>query len=125
MRKCAATNRSLPTWWRRSALDALAGVAINPPTPLEKIDRVAPECDLILCMSVMPGFGGQQFDAVALEKLRTLRDRDDVTALLEVDGGVNHDTIANCVAPALTCWWLARRFQAAKAISGDSPNSNN
>lgn len=78
------------------ALDALAGVAINPPTPLEKIDRVAPECDLILCMSVMPGFGGQQFDAVALEKLRTLRDRDDVTALLEVDGGVNHDTIANC-----------------------------
>ena len=77
-------------------LGAVAGIAINPPTPLEKIDRVAADCDLILCMSVMPGFGGQKFDAVALEKMRTLRDRDDVTALLEVDGGVNLETIADC-----------------------------
>lgn len=77
-------------------LDALAGVAINPPTPLERIDEVATNCDLILCMSVMPGFGGQAFNPVALEKLAALRDRDDVTALLEVDGGVNHDTIVDC-----------------------------
>lgn len=77
-------------------LDALAGVAINPPTPVEKIDQVAADCDLILCMSVMPGFGGQAFDPVALDKLRTLRDREDVDALLEVDGGVNHQTIHDC-----------------------------
>lgn len=79
-------------------LDALAGIAINPPTPLEKIDRVASDCDLILCMSVMPGFGGQSFDRVALEKLSTLRDRPDVDAFLEVDGGVNLDTIGECTA---------------------------
>jgi ribulose-phosphate 3-epimerase len=79
-------------------LDALAGIAINPPTPLEKIDQVASDCDLILCMSVMPGFGGQSFDRVALKKLRTLRDRPDVDAFLEVDGGVNLDTIGECAA---------------------------
>ena len=78
------------------SLDAMAGVAINPPTPLENIDQVVADCDLVLCMSVMPGFGGQEFDRVALEKLSTLRDRPDVTALLEVDGGVNLDTIADC-----------------------------
>ncbi|MGI9456071.1 MAG: ribulose-phosphate 3-epimerase [Aeoliella sp.] len=79
-------------------LGALAGVAINPPTPLAKIDRVASDCDLILAMSVMPGFGGQAFDTVALEKLAALKARDDVDALLEVDGGVNADTIADCTA---------------------------
>lgn len=77
-------------------LGALAGVAINPPTPLVRIDQVASDCDLILVMSVMPGFGGQPFDPVALEKLATLRDRSDVRALLEVDGGVNAETIAAC-----------------------------
>ncbi len=77
-------------------LGALAGIAINPPTPLVRIDQVASDCDLILVMSVMPGFGGQSFDRVALEKLAALRDRPDVDALLEVDGGVNADTIAAC-----------------------------
>lgn len=77
-------------------LGALAGVAINPPTPLARIDQVAADCDLILIMSVMPGFGGQAFDRVALEKLRALREREEVTALLEVDGGVNAETIAEC-----------------------------
>ncbi|QDU54067.1 ribulose-phosphate 3-epimerase [Aeoliella mucimassa] len=77
-------------------LGALAGIAINPPTPLEKIDQVAADCDLILCMSVMPGFGGQKFDRTALDKLRTLHEREDVDALLEVDGGVNLETIADC-----------------------------
>jgi ribulose-phosphate 3-epimerase len=48
-------------------------------------------------MSVMPGFGGQKFDPVALEKLRALRERADCNALLEVDGGVNLKTIGACV----------------------------
>lgn len=77
-------------------LGALAGVAINPPTPLDTIDQVAADCDLILCMSVMPGFGGQEFNPVALDKIRQLKSRDDVTALLEIDGGVNRDTIGDC-----------------------------
>lgn len=77
-------------------LGALAGIALNPPTPLVRIDQVMTDCDLILVMSVMPGFGGQSFDRVALEKLQALRDRPDVDALLEVDGGVNAETIAAC-----------------------------
>jgi ribulose-phosphate 3-epimerase len=92
-------------------LGALAGVAINPPTPLERIDGVASNCDLILIMSVMPGFGGQPFDPVALEKLSELRDRTDVGALLEVDGGVNAETIAACATAG------ANLFVVGSAIS--------
>jgi ribulose-phosphate 3-epimerase len=79
-------------------LGAGAGLAINPPTPLDAIEASLPHCDLVLVMSVMAGFGGQKFDDVALTKLRTLRDRDDVDALLEVDGGIGVDTIGRCAA---------------------------
>jgi len=72
-----------------------AGLAINPPTPVSTIDAALPDCDLVLVMSVMPGFGGQAFDEVAFEKLRELRAKAPDT-LLEVDGGVNADTIARC-----------------------------
>lgn len=75
-------------------LGALAGLAINPPTPLAAIEGALPHCDMVLAMSVMPGFGGQKFDRVALEKLSTLRRRDDVDLLLEVDGGIGTETIA-------------------------------
>lgn len=74
---------------------AAAGLAINPPTPLEAIAGALPLCDVVLIMSVMPGFGAQQFNPVALDKLRALKaQRNDL--LLEVDGGVNADTIADC-----------------------------
>lgn len=78
------------------SLGASAGLAFNPPTPLSAIETSLPYCDLILVMSVMPGFGGQEFEPVALEKLRTLKARADVTALLEVDGGVTVETIGAC-----------------------------
>lgn len=78
------------------SLGAGTGLAFNPPTPLSAIESSIPYCDLILVMSVMPGFGGQEFDPVALEKLRALKSRTDVTALLEVDGGVTVDTIGDC-----------------------------
>jgi ribulose-phosphate 3-epimerase len=78
------------------ALGANAGLAFNPPTPLSAIEPYLPYCDLILVMSVMPGFGGQKFDTVALEKLRALKARPDVHALLEVDGGVSVETIGAC-----------------------------
>jgi ribulose-phosphate 3-epimerase len=78
------------------ALGASAGLAINPPTPLSAIEPFLAHCDLILVMSVMPGFGGQKFDPVALDKLSTLRGRPDVRALLEVDGGVSVETIGKC-----------------------------
>ncbi len=78
------------------ASGAGAGVAINPPTPLSVIENCLELCDLILVMSVMPGFGGQSFETVALEKLKQLSQRADVEALLEIDGGVNDSTIAAC-----------------------------
>ena len=78
------------------SLGALAGLALNPPTPLSAIEASLPHCDLVLVMSVMPGFGGQKFDAGALDKLRALRAREDVDALLEVDGGITPETIGEC-----------------------------
>jgi ribulose-phosphate 3-epimerase len=78
------------------ALGAGAGLAINPPTPVETIQPVLDLCDLVLVMSVMPGFGGQTFNRVALEKLRQLKSLVGENVLLEVDGGVNAETIAEC-----------------------------
>ena len=77
-------------------LGAAAGLAVNPPTPLSAIEASLPHCDLVLVMSVNAGFGGQEFDDVALAKLRTLRDRGGLDALLEVDGGIATDTIGPC-----------------------------
>jgi ribulose-phosphate 3-epimerase len=79
------------------SLGALAGLALNPPTPLSAIEPSLPHCDLVLVMSVMPGFGGQPFDETALEKLLALSDRTDHEALLEVDGGINTMNVADCV----------------------------
>jgi ribulose-phosphate 3-epimerase len=78
------------------SLGALAGIVLNPPTPLSAIEPSLPHCDVVLVMSVMPGFGGQHFEPVALEKLQVLRDRADCDALLEVDGGVNAETAGAC-----------------------------
>ncbi len=78
------------------SLGALAGLAINPPTPLSSIEASLPHCDIVLVMSVMPGFGGQEFEDVALEKLQALSDRADCDALLEVDGGVGAETAGAC-----------------------------
>ena len=77
------------------ALGAGAGLAINPPTPVAKIEAALPFCDLVLAMSVAPGYGGQAFNEIALEKLSDLR-LAAPNALLEVDGGVNAATIAAC-----------------------------
>lgn len=75
-----------------------AGLAINPPTPCETIQSALSLCDLVLVMSVMPGFGGQTFDDTAISKLRTLRSWLKQDVLLEVDGGVNDQTISACGA---------------------------
>ncbi len=77
-------------------LDLAAGLALNPDTPLSAIEPFLDECDIVLVMSVMPGFGGQKFERAALEKLATLRGRVRDDQLLEVDGGVNDRTIADC-----------------------------
>lgn len=77
---------------------AAAGIAINPPTPIAAIADCLPLCDLVLVMSVMPGFGGQAFDERALGKLEELRATVPPEVLLEIDGGVNDTTIRRCAA---------------------------
>ena len=74
-----------------------AGLVFNPATPLHYLDHVLDKLDLVLIMSVNPGFGGQQFIPEALAKLRAVRQRIDATGRdiwLEVDGGVKTDNIA-------------------------------
>ena len=94
-----------------------AGLVLNPATPLCVLDHVLHKLDLVLVMSVNPGFGGQQFIAHALDKIRMLRQRIDAQAggravMLEVDGGVKVDNIA-AVARA-----GADTFVAGSAIFG-------
>jgi ribulose-phosphate 3-epimerase len=86
----------LPLLHQIRALDVAAGLAINPPTPLAAVSDWLDACDLLLVMSVMPGFGGQSFDPVALEKLSAVAKSRHPGLLLEVDGGVNAATIAQC-----------------------------
>ncbi len=74
-------------------LGIAAGLAINPPTPISAIEDSLSLCDMILLMSVNAGFGGQKFNPVALEKLSELRAKLGPEVLLEVDGGINAETI--------------------------------
>ena len=72
-----------------------AGVALNPATPLDMIEYVLPDIDLLLIMTVNPGFGGQQFIPEMLRKIaraRAMLDEAGSDALLEVDGGINGAT---------------------------------
>ncbi len=68
------------------------GIALNPDTPLDSLSEAIPYCDMALVMSVNAGFGGQAFNPVALDKLRTLR-AENPDLLLEIDGGINRHTI--------------------------------
>jgi len=75
-----------------------AGLVFNPATPLHYLDHVLEKLDLVLIMSVNPGFGGQKFILEALNKLKAVRkriDSCDKKILLEVDGGVKEDNIAD------------------------------
>jgi len=83
------------------ALGKKAGVAVSPATPLGVLDHVLDELDLILMMSVNPGFGGQSFIDAVLPKIADVRKRIDAsgrTIDLEVDGGVNTENAAKIVA---------------------------
>lgn len=78
-----------------------AGVTLNPATPVGTLSEIVRDADLILVMSVNPGFGGQQFIPSSLQKIaevRTLIDRTQSRALLEVDGGVKPDNVKEILA---------------------------
>ena len=70
-----------------------AGLAVNPGTPIESIEPFLGECDLVLLMSVEPGFGGQSFKPEVLEKARQLKPKLSPGTLLSIDGGIAADTI--------------------------------
>jgi ribulose-phosphate 3-epimerase len=80
-------------------LGATAGVALNPATSLSVVEEVLAELELLLVMTVNPGFGGQKFIRPSLAKIaraRAMLDAAGSRATLEVDGGINRETIAEC-----------------------------
>lgn len=80
----------------------LAGIALNPGTAVDRILPVLEYCDLVLVMSVEPGFGGQKFMPIALEKLKQLRAQLPPEVLLSVDGGIGTATIQETSAAGAT-----------------------
>ncbi len=83
------------------ASGAKCGAVINPDTPVEKIKEVIPLCDMVLVMSVFPGFGGQKFIPTALDKLREIRaiiDGSGKDIDLQIDGGVTEGNVAEIKA---------------------------
>lgn len=78
-----------------------AAVSLNPATPLSALDHILPDLDMVVIMSVNPGFGGQSFISSAMEKIRSLRKRIDAAGLhieIEVDGGVKPSNAAEVAA---------------------------
>ena len=83
------------------SLGKKAGISLNPATPAEVVDPVIGDVDLILCMSVNPGFGGQSFIPSSLAKIEALRRKIDDSGRaidLEVDGGINAETAPQAIA---------------------------
>ncbi len=97
-------------------LGCKAGLVFNPATPLEYLDYVIDKVDLVLIMSVNPGFGGQSFIPAVLPKIREARSRINQSGRdiwLEVDGGIKDDNIASVAAAG------ADTFVAGSAIFGE------
>jgi ribulose-phosphate 3-epimerase len=103
-------------------LGCLAGVALNPATPLSAVCEIVPEIDLLLVMSVNPGFGGQTFIEYSIDKVRRARqmlDEADSEAVLEVDGGINRDTIERVFAAGADTFVAGNAVFSAKDPQGE------
>jgi ribulose-phosphate 3-epimerase len=97
------------------AAGAKAGLSIKPKTPLDPYLEILPHFDTFLVMSVEPGFGGQDFIAEVLGKVRIVRkmvDAGELTILVEIDGGINEDTIEQAAEAGVDC------FVAGSAVYG-------
>ena len=105
---------------------AKCGAVINPDTPFEAIEEVIPLCDMVLVMSVFPGFGGQSFIYEVLEKVKKIRaviDGLDKEIDLEIDGGINPETVvlakeagANVIVAGSSVFKAADRKQAIETL---------
>jgi ribulose-phosphate 3-epimerase len=100
------------------AKGAAAGLAINPKTPVESLEPFLNAADLFLVMSVEPGFGGQKFIPSALDKLRWLRSRVPNATLLSVDGGIEHETVAETAAAGATLFVVGSAIFDKKSPDG-------
>lgn len=85
-----------PLLERIRAADRVAGLSLSPDTPVESIAAALPACDVVLVMSVEPGFGGQEFMPLAIDKIRRIRELARPELLISVDGGIAPDTIGEC-----------------------------
>ena len=101
------------------AAGAKAGISVKPGTPLEPYLEILPEFDTLLIMSVEPGFGGQKFIPEVLPKVaiaRRLVDAGELTIVVEIDGGINAETIEDAAEAGVDC------FVAGSAVySADDP----
>jgi ribulose-phosphate 3-epimerase len=89
------------------AAGAKAGLSVKPGTPLEPYLEILPQFDTLLIMSVEPGFGGQKFISEVLPKVemaRRLVDAGELSIVVEIDGGVNADTIEEAAAAGVDCF---------------------
>jgi ribulose-phosphate 3-epimerase len=89
----------------------LAGVAINPGSPAVAVSEFGPYADVVLCMSVNPGWGGQSFIETSPEKVRRIRDIAS-TPVIEMDGGIDADTVGSVAEAGATL------FVAGSAVFG-------
>jgi ribulose-phosphate 3-epimerase len=90
---------------RIKGLGKKAGVSLNPATPAKMLDYVLDEIDLVLVMSVNPGFGGQKFIANQLKKIEAIANRvakEDLDVVVEVDGGIDAETAKQAVSAGAT-----------------------
>jgi ribulose-phosphate 3-epimerase len=108
------------------ALGLRAGLALNPDTPFDAVRPYLHDVDLVLCMTVFPGFGGQRFIEDVMDKVRQVREAIDAASLavdLEVDGGIDADTApvaaaagANVLVAGSAIFGHERPWEAAEAI---------
>ena len=98
---------------------ARAGLAINPSTPVDAVSEVMHDIDLLLCMTVNPGWGGQKFIEASVEKVRRLRDLLPEGVPIEVDGGIKAENAGPCAEAG------ANLFVAGSSVMGseDPPGS--
>jgi ribulose-phosphate 3-epimerase len=92
------TNRTLQDI---RSLGAKAGLSLNPGTPVEMVEPLLPFADMVLVMTVNPGFGGQKFQPEMLKKIQRIRkmiDDQGLNVRIQVDGGMNEETVAQCAA---------------------------
>lgn len=115
---------------RIKAAGVKAGVSLNPATPAESLEHVLADLDMVLIMSVNPGFGGQSFILESLEKirrLRTLAEKKNPSLLIQVDGGINKENAglvieagANILVAGSSVFGQTDRKKAIEELRGES-----